>query len=87
MKEVDETFTDAELNGIISDVSELISTLVHTVFQLRSIELGESLLSSKQQEELKDRHWIFKGLQGLVSAFVHLSVWKQFHYNVSTTNH
>jgi len=32
--------------------------------QLRSIELGESLLSYKQQEELKDRHWIFKGLQG-----------------------
>jgi len=32
--------------------------------QLRSIELGDSLLSSKEQEELKDRHWIFKGLQG-----------------------
>jgi len=32
--------------------------------QLRSIELGESLLSEKQQEELQDRQWISKGLQG-----------------------
>jgi len=32
--------------------------------QLRSIELGESLLSDEQQEELRDRLWISKGLQG-----------------------
>jgi len=32
--------------------------------QVRSIELGESLLSEGQQEELRDRLWISKGLQG-----------------------
>jgi len=32
--------------------------------QLRCIELGESLLSEKQEEELQDRQWISRGLQG-----------------------
>lgn len=71
--------------GSLWKLSDKSSTLTHTVLQLRSIELGESLLSEKQVEELKDRHWIFKGLQGFMSAFVHLSVCSLFF--VSTINH
>ena len=45
LKEVDETFTDAELNGIISDVSELITTLVRVkaIKQLSILNLTSSI--------------------------------------------
>ena len=60
LKEVDETFTDAELNGIISDVSELISTLVRVkaIKQLSILNLTSSIKLMQLLQKLSKKHSI-----------------------------
>ena len=71
LKEVDETFTDAELNGIISDVSELITTLVRVkaIKQLSILNLTSSIKLMQLLQKLSKKHSIHAILAPHVGVF------------------